>query len=154
MSSRREFITLLGGVGITWPLAARGQAPAKLLRLGIISASPRTAVFLVAFDQRLRELGCIEGQHIEVDFIFMGDRSYVVGEAMREIVRRKVDVIVDAIGTQTGLKAWNQHRHCREHCTLRRFADLKMSLGIETLCKELACPNDHVRARRKVIAAR
>jgi putative tryptophan/tyrosine transport system substrate-binding protein len=56
MMRRREFITLLCGAA-AWPLAARGQAPAKLLRLGIISASPRTAVFLVAFDQRLRELG-------------------------------------------------------------------------------------------------
>jgi putative tryptophan/tyrosine transport system substrate-binding protein len=101
---RREFVTLLG-CAAAWPLAARGQAPAKLLRLGIISASPRTAVFLVAFDQRLRELGYVEGQNLAVEFIYVGDRSDVVGEAMREIVRRKVDVIVDAIGTQTGLKA-------------------------------------------------
>src|SRR5262245_22254333 len=75
MSSRREFITLLGGVGITWPLAARGQAPAKLLRLGIISASTRTAIFLVAFDQRLRELGYVEGQNLAVEFIRASDAS-------------------------------------------------------------------------------
>jgi len=65
---RREFITLLGG-GITWPLAARAQQPRNNLRLGGTLINPRNAPFWIAFDQRLRDLGYIEGQNLKSEFI-------------------------------------------------------------------------------------
>jgi hypothetical protein len=58
---RREFITLLGGAA--WPLAARAQQPAMptIGVLGVATASAWNS-WVMAFIQRLRELGWIEGR--------------------------------------------------------------------------------------------
>ena len=63
---RREFISLLGGAAVAWPLAARAQQPAKLKTIGYIGASTPSASrrWAAAFVQRLRELGWIEGRTV------------------------------------------------------------------------------------------
>jgi hypothetical protein len=70
MSSRREFITLLGGAA-TWPLAARAQQAAKLPIVGFLGTDasgwrPWTSAFV----QRLHELGWIEGRTIAIESAF------------------------------------------------------------------------------------
>jgi putative tryptophan/tyrosine transport system substrate-binding protein len=90
---RREFITLLSGATITWPLAARAQQPA-MLRVGVVTIQPRTSPPYAALDQRLHELGYIEGQNLAVDFLNPETLVDGVGEAVRELIRRKADVIV------------------------------------------------------------
>jgi putative tryptophan/tyrosine transport system substrate-binding protein len=60
-TKRRDFITLLGGAAVAWPLAARAQQMANLPTVGFLGAgSPATAdVWLSAFMPRLRQLGWI-----------------------------------------------------------------------------------------------
>ena len=104
--NRRAFITLIGGAA-AWPFAARAQqqAPVRVLRVGTASPNARTFPFWVAFDQWLRELGYIEGQNLDFEFIHTGDRVDRISEAIQELVRRKVDVIVESSGHELGLEA-------------------------------------------------
>jgi putative tryptophan/tyrosine transport system substrate-binding protein len=96
MSSRREFITLLGGAAVTWPLAARAQQPGKVPTIGFLGAPTPTfgRLWLDAFVQRLRELGWIEGRTIAIEVRWAEGRSERFAEIAAEFVRLKVDVIV------------------------------------------------------------
>jgi putative ABC transport system substrate-binding protein len=95
MSSRREFITLLGAAA-AWPLAARAQQPGMLPTIGYLgSATPATqGQWVAAFVQRLRELGWIEGRTIAIEYRWAEGRTERFAEIAAELVRRKVDVIV------------------------------------------------------------
>jgi hypothetical protein len=65
---RRQFITLLGGGAIAWPLGAGAQQPTRIAKIGHLESGwPSSSPNLVAaFRQGLRELGYIEGQNLFV----------------------------------------------------------------------------------------
>jgi putative ABC transport system substrate-binding protein len=85
---------LLGSVG--WPVAARGQQPAKLPTIGFLGPStPSLDSHRVgAFVQRLRELGWIEGRNVAIEYRWGEGRVGRLAEIAAELVRLKVDVIV------------------------------------------------------------
>ena len=89
---RREFISLIGGAA-AWPLTVRAQQPASL-HIGIVTIQSRTTPIYSAFDQRLRELGHIEGQNLVTDYLNPEKQAEGVPGAIKELVRRKVDIIV------------------------------------------------------------
>jgi ABC-type uncharacterized transport system substrate-binding protein len=95
MSSRREFIILLGGAATAWPLAARAQQ-VRLPTIGFLGAATPSvwAPWIAAFEQRLRELGWIEGRTVAIDYRWAEGRSERYAEIAAEFVQRKVDVIV------------------------------------------------------------
>ena len=97
---RREFITLLGGGTVAWPLAARAQQPSRLPTIGFLGAGTRSgwADWVAAFVQRLRELGWIEGRTIGIEYRWAEGRSERYTEIGAEFVRLKVDIIV-TVGT-------------------------------------------------------
>jgi putative ABC transport system substrate-binding protein len=92
---RREFITLLGSAA-AWPLTARAQQSAKVPRIGYLGGATPSAQgqWVVAFVQRLRELGWIEDRTIAIEYRWADGRSERFAEIAAEFVRLKVDVIV------------------------------------------------------------
>jgi putative tryptophan/tyrosine transport system substrate-binding protein len=62
---RRDFIKVVAGSAVTWPLAARAQQAGKLPRIGIILVEP--SELTEALSQGLREAGYVDGQNIVLD---------------------------------------------------------------------------------------
>jgi len=93
MIRRREFITLLGGAVAAWPLAARAQKT-KTLRLGIVAVTPRTGPLWVTFEQRLRQLGYVDGQNLTIEFIQVDLQDDTIHAAITKIVSSDVDIII------------------------------------------------------------
>jgi putative ABC transport system substrate-binding protein len=91
---RREFITLLGGAALPWPLVARAAAgkPPIIGFLGTNAAlwNPWTEAFVA----RLRELGWIENRTITIEYRWDEARPERDIEIAAEFVRLKVDVIL------------------------------------------------------------
>src|SRR5262249_5093683 len=92
---RREFITLLGGGAVAWPLAARAQQQAKLPTIGLWGPSTLSAASqrVARFVQRLRELGWIEGRTVTIEYRWAEGSNERAAEIAAEIVRLRVDVI-------------------------------------------------------------
>src|SRR5215470_11573693 len=85
---RRKFIALLGGAAVTWPLSARAQRSAKLVRIGIIDDAP----IWDHFRQGLREAGYIEGQNLAIEYRSAHGEPDRLAAAAQELVSR-VDLI-------------------------------------------------------------
>jgi putative ABC transport system substrate-binding protein len=102
MSSRRDFISLLGGAA-AWPLAARAQEPSKMLRVGTVAGTPKSSPQWAAFERRMGELGYQEGKNFSFDFLQAASADeYEV--LYRRLAVRMPDVIL-AIGPEMGLKS-------------------------------------------------
>ena len=91
---RREFITLLGGGAVVWPLAARAQQNRRTYRVGILhNQGPQSLQFPPFYDE-LRGLGFVEGQNLIVDSRGYALRTEQFPAVAVELVKAQVDAIV------------------------------------------------------------
>src|SRR6266516_3867765 len=92
--SRRNFISLLSGVAAAWPLAASGQQPRRLPRVGVLVGTSPPFPLADAFRQGLHTLGYSEDRNIALEFRYTMGRSDRATELAAELVRLDVDVIL------------------------------------------------------------
>jgi putative ABC transport system substrate-binding protein len=68
---RREFMTLLGGAAVTWPLATRAQQGERVRRIGVLmntaAANAEGLAGISAFQEVLQELGWAEGRNLRIE---------------------------------------------------------------------------------------
>ena len=68
---RREFITLLGGAAVVWPVAAHAQLPEQVRRISVLmdgdESDATLQAFIIALGAGLQKLGWIEGQNVRIE---------------------------------------------------------------------------------------
>jgi putative ABC transport system substrate-binding protein len=100
MSSRREFVALLGGAAVAWPLAARAQQRERMRRVGIVmpfaKGDSEGEARIRAFKQELAKLGW--GGNIQFDERWPADNMDLVRSHAASLVASNPDIIVVAGG--------------------------------------------------------
>jgi ABC-type uncharacterized transport system substrate-binding protein len=96
---RREFITLLGGAAVSWPLAARAQQGERMRRIGVlaggaVASDADTQERNAVFAKSLQELGWVIGRNVRIDFRYgLGDAANV-RKYVEELVALAPDVVL------------------------------------------------------------
>src|SRR5262245_3662751 len=91
---RREFVTLVGGAAVAWPLAASAQQPAVPLVGFLNSASPEVfSDHLRAFHRGLKDTGFVEGENVAIVYRWAENQMDRLPALAADLVRRQVAVI-------------------------------------------------------------
>jgi putative ABC transport system substrate-binding protein len=103
---RREFITLLGGAAVAWPIAARAQQGDRVRRVGVLMSQAADdaegQARLAAFLQGLQQLGWIDGRNVRIDTRWGAGDADRTRKYAAELVALAPDIIVATAGATVG----------------------------------------------------
>ncbi|HEX3340892.1 MAG TPA: ABC transporter substrate-binding protein [Pseudolabrys sp.] len=98
---RRDFITLLGGATVAWPLAGHAQQTGPVRRIGVLigfaESDPAVQSWLAAFRGALTKLGWTEGSNLRIELRWAGYDP----DRMKTFAKELVDLRPDAIFSVT-----------------------------------------------------
>ena len=103
---RREFITLLSGAAVAWPLATRAQQTERVRRIGVLTSfasdDPAEQTHVLAFARALAQSGWIEGRNARIDIRWGAGDPERIRRYAAELVALAPDVILAATSAATG----------------------------------------------------
>src|SRR5262245_50951151 len=103
---RREFIRLLGGAAVAWPMTARAQQAAMPVIGFVYPGVPELSAGIVAaFRKGLNETGFVEGRNVTIEFRFGYNDNARLPELMADLVNRRVALIATPGSTPSALAA-------------------------------------------------
>jgi putative tryptophan/tyrosine transport system substrate-binding protein len=84
---RRDFITLLGGAGVAWPLTARAQQGERMRRIGVLMNVTTDDVAhranIAAFREVMAQSGWTDGRNVKIDVRWSGAMLYACAKMRR-----------------------------------------------------------------------
>ena len=94
---RRDFLKLFGGAAM-WPLPTLAQQSERIRRIGVLMAitagDPQSQIRVVAFEQRLQQLGWTIGRNVRVDYRWSGGNADVARKYAAELIALGPDLVV------------------------------------------------------------
>jgi putative ABC transport system substrate-binding protein len=103
---RREFITVVGGAAVSWPLAARAQQPNRMRRIGVLmnttAEDPLGQAAIAAFAQGLQQLGWEVGSNVRIDYRWGAGDTERFRKFAAELVALTPDVILATANSIVG----------------------------------------------------
>jgi len=103
---RRDFIKVVPGSAMTWPLAARAQQSERMRRIGVLMGYPENDLegpaFFAAFREGLQKLGWMEGRNIQLDTRWVPpDDAEARQRFAKELVALQPDLILSSVTPTT-----------------------------------------------------